>query len=105
MAGILASVTDNLEIAQYDDWLVFVERLKKLLADGRVRRIDPLPTHLYSKEDEWYFHLEMGEIYVHVIPEAPRLPKWAKFDVFAATRVPEHKNDLSVFPHSLYEPR
>jgi hypothetical protein len=97
---MLASITDELHIRDsYDDWLIFVDRLNKLTASGRVRRISPLPNRYFGKGDEWYLDPETGEIYVHGLPNAPVLPVWERFDIVEHTKAPKpHSNDLSVIP-------
>ena len=100
MAGILRSVTDGLTITEYEDWLIFVQRLQELVRSGRVRRVpQPVGNRRFAKEDEWYLDPETGETYVHVIPDAPVLPQWVKVDLLAPVDAPEpHANDLSVIP-------
>jgi hypothetical protein len=77
MAGILGSVTDQLTITQYDDWLIFVQRLEELVRSGRVRQIPAMRT-VFLKQEEWYLDPDTGEIYVYVKPDAPILPIWEK---------------------------
>jgi hypothetical protein len=100
MKNILASITDGLNIKDnYDDWLVLVDRLNKLAASGRIRRISPLPNRRFEKSDEWYLDPETGEIYVHGLPNAPMLPVWERFDLVEHTKAPErHPNNLSIIP-------
>jgi len=100
MAGILGSLTDALTITEYEDWLIFVQRLQELVASGRVRRIpQPVGNKRFAKEDEWYLDPDTGEAYVHIIPDAPVMPQWVKVDLLAPVETPEpHANDLSVIP-------
>jgi len=100
MAGTLASVTEGLEITRYEDWLTFVKRLEELVRAGRARRISqPAGDRRFAKEDEWYLDSETGEVFVHVIPDAPVLPRWVKVDLLAPADPPQpHVSDLRVIP-------
>lgn len=99
MASILDSLTDNLTITEYDDWLIFRQRLKELVRNEKIRRIAPMKSQRFGDADEWYLDPETGEIYVHGVPNAPVLPSWEKFDIVAHTQEPRpHPNDLSVIP-------
>jgi hypothetical protein len=100
MENILPLMTDGLNIRdKYDDWLTFVDRLHKLAASGRIRRISPLPNRRFEKSDEWYLDPQTGEIYVHGLPNAPMLPVWERFDLVDHTKAPEPRpSNLSVIP-------
>ena len=90
MSGVFRSVTDGLKITEYQDWLIFVQRLQDLVRSGRIRRISPsVGNHRFAKEDEWYFDPETGEAYVHVIPDAPVLPQWIQVDLLAPIGRPQ----------------
>lgn len=92
----MGSLTDQLTITKYDDWLIFVQRLEELVKSGRARRIPPI-RKVHFDDDEWYLDPETGEIYVYVEPDAPILPIWEKVDPFAQPKAPQaHPNDLSV---------
>ncbi|MGC2544759.1 MAG: hypothetical protein WA426_02850, partial [Silvibacterium sp.] len=96
MASILGSLTDQLTITHYEDWLIFIQRLEESVRSGRVRKI-PAIRKVHFKDEEWYLDPETGEIYVYVQPDAPILPIWEKVDPFAESEIPEpHPNDLSV---------
>jgi hypothetical protein len=99
MESILASIIEGLNIRNYDDWLVFVDRLTTLTESGRIRKISPLPNRRFEKNDEWYCDPKTGEIYVHGLPNAPILPVWERFDLLEDSKAPEtHPNNLSVIP-------
>lgn len=99
MTSLLGSLADGLAITNYDDWLIFTQRLENLLHDDKIKRIPALPSNHFAPGDEWYLDPETGEIYVHGIPNAPTLPTWEKFDIVAHTQEPPpHPNDLSVIP-------
>jgi hypothetical protein len=99
MSGILSAVTKGLTITQHADWLIFVERLKELTLSGRITRILALKTHYFADGDEWYLDPETGEIYVHGVPNAPKLPNWEQFDLMKHTRTPGPRpTSLSAIP-------
>jgi hypothetical protein len=80
MASILESLTDQLVITKYDDWLVFVERLNAAVASGRVRRI-PAAKTLHIETEQWFLDSATGEIYAYVPPDSPILPAWERVDL------------------------
>jgi hypothetical protein len=97
VSGLLESLTDQLTITEYRDWLVFVERLNDTVASGRVRQV-PVAKCVYLRSEEWFLDPATNEIYVYVAPDAPILPKWERVDVL---RYLEEKPDpapLSGFP-------
>jgi hypothetical protein len=99
MSGILGEITKGLTITHRADWLIFVERLKELTLSGRITRILPLKTHYFADGDEWYLDPETGEIYVHGIPNAPKLPNWERFDLIKHTHGPEPRpSSLGAIP-------
>jgi hypothetical protein len=80
MAGILDSITHELAITEYSDWLIFVERLNNAVQSGRVRRV-PVVKPVWGKSEEWFLDPEIGEVYAYFPPNPPVLPIWKKVDV------------------------
>jgi hypothetical protein len=79
MAGILDSLTHELTITEYSDWLIFVKRLNEAVREGRVRKV-PVVKRVWSRDEEWFLDSETGEIYVYCAPNPPSLPIWEKVD-------------------------
>ncbi|MGO9085302.1 MAG: hypothetical protein ACLQBK_08760 [Candidatus Sulfotelmatobacter sp.] len=77
MAGTLESLTDQLTIAEYRDWLVFVERLSNAVRAGSVRKV-PVLKPVWAKSEEWFLDPESGEVYVYAPPNPPSLPIWER---------------------------
>ena len=80
MAGILDSLTHELTITEYSDWLIFVERLNEAVREGRVRKV-PVVKRVWSSDEEWFLDPATGEIYVYCAPNSPSLPIWERVDV------------------------
>ncbi|MFZ0861319.1 MAG: hypothetical protein ABR881_22045 [Candidatus Sulfotelmatobacter sp.] len=88
MAGILASLTHELTITEYSDWLIFVERLNEAVRAGRVRNV-PVLKRVWSSDEEWFLDPESDEVYVYVSPNPPSMPIWEKVDVLAHLEAPD----------------
>ena len=88
MAGILASLTHELTITEYSDWLVFVERLNEAVRAGRVRNV-PVVKRVWSSDEEWFLDPESGEVYIYVSPNPPSMPIWEKVDVLGHLEAPD----------------
>jgi hypothetical protein len=95
MESILASLTRDLTIANYDDWLMFVERLGAALRSGSIRKVAILK-RVWSDYEEWFLDPATGEIYVYLEPDAPILPRWERVDVLRHLEAPDAA-PLSVF--------
>jgi hypothetical protein len=95
MAGILDSLTHDLTITEYSDWLIFVERLNDAVRAGRVRKV-PVVKRVWSSDEEWFLDPATGEIYVYCSPNSPSLPIWEKIDVLKHLEATD-PTPLSVF--------
>lgn len=80
MTGVLSSIAGGLNIKEYRDWLVFVQRLEDSVRVGRVRSI-PVIKRVWSDNEQWFLDPESDEVYVYVAPNPPVLPIWEKLDV------------------------
>jgi len=81
-AGGPDPLVDGLDLRSYQDWLVFVERLKKLIATGRLRKIPALKVKPQIDE-EWYVEEKTGNIFFYRIPEDRPTAEWKKVEPFA----------------------
>jgi hypothetical protein len=95
MAGILDSLTHELTITEYSDWLIFVERLNEAVRAGRIRKV-PVVKRVWASDEEWFLDPESGEIYVYCAPNSPSLPIWERVNVLKHLEVTDPAN-LSVF--------
>jgi hypothetical protein len=80
MAGVLDSLTHELRITEYSDWLIFVERLNEAVRARRVRKVQVVK-RVWSSDEEWFLDPATGEVYVYCPPNSPSLPIWEKVDV------------------------
>jgi hypothetical protein len=96
MSGISGSLTDGLKITEYQDWLIFVERLAEAVRTGGLRKIPVLKPVWGGTTEEWFLDPETGEVYFYVPPDPPGMPKWEKVDVLKHLEKPDPP-PLSVF--------
>ncbi|HEY1800218.1 MAG TPA: hypothetical protein VGG46_04715 [Terriglobales bacterium] len=96
MASILESLTRELSIRKYADWLIFVARLNEVVCSGRVRKV-PVLKRVWSDYEEWFLDPETGEIYVYCSPDSPSLPIWERVDVLKHLEETPDPAPLSVF--------
>jgi hypothetical protein len=80
--SLFGSLTNDLTLSDYDDWLIFDARLSGLVHTGCAKRVSALKV-LHMPDEEWYVDPSTGEIYVYVRPDDKILPKWERVDVFA----------------------
>jgi hypothetical protein len=86
MAGTLDSLTDELTITKYSDWLIFVKRLNEAVRAGRVRQV-PVVKRVWSSDEEWFLDPETGEIFVYCAPSPPVMPTWENLEVLKRLEV------------------
>jgi hypothetical protein len=98
MQSLFESLTKDLKLSHYDDWLTFDGRLEELIRSGRARRVPSLRT-LHMPDEEWYLNPSSGEVYVYVRPDDKILPAWEPADVFAEPKEePTCKTGLDAIP-------
>ena len=95
MASILESLTEQLTITEYGDWLVFVERLDQAVRSGCVRKV-PVIKQVWARDEEWFLDPATGKIYVYAPPNPPSLPIWERVDVLRRDGMPDAP-PLSIF--------
>lgn len=76
------SILNGLNISKHHDWLIFEERLKRLLSIGRLRPIPPIRGKP-SCGDNWYLEEETKNIYFYREPDERGNPEWKLVDPFA----------------------
>jgi hypothetical protein len=94
MKSTAASVTNDIDIRKYEDWVTFEKRINSLVDAGHLRRIAALRT-LHVRDEEWFLEPISGDVYVYVRPDDKILPTWEKVDIFAPT-VAEESKDIRV---------
>jgi len=82
MPRLFESLTDDLTISHYDDWLLFDQRLAELVRCGQAKRVLSSRV-IHLQDEEWYLDPISGDVYVYVRPDDKILPKWERVDVFA----------------------
>jgi hypothetical protein len=81
MASFLKSLTADLTITQYSDWLIFVERLNKAIGANKIKQI-PALRPAWGPGERWFLDHKTNEIYACLSPNPPTLPRWEQVDVF-----------------------
>lgn len=81
MSGILESLTEGLTITEYPEWMIFAERLNRVLESGRIRKVPVLNPVWGGSSEEWFLDPETSEVYFYVPPDPPGMPKWGRVDV------------------------
>ena len=98
MQQSFASLAEGLDLKDYDDWLVFDQRLKTLVREGKARRV-PASRSVYGLDEEWYLSDTSGELYLYLPPDEKIRARWEPVDVFAPERKEEsHRSGLAALP-------
>jgi hypothetical protein len=98
MQRSFACLVEGLDLKDYDDWVVFDQRLKAFIREGQARRIPALKM-IHGPDEEWYLNESSGEIYVYGLPDEKIRAKWEPVDVFALKNKEEaQRSGLAAIP-------